>query len=534
MAEDYKPGQLPYPEQDERKRFCEFHYKGVLIILIPLLLSPILLGPEVLAYRMIYLTICIYLYYIFNVMAHGAIAFLFIVFMPICGITTSKALCTAHYSDLIFEVYGSVFIGIAMDVSNLSERFAIIVIKLVGGNLRLLQILLTICTGVTSILFENPFMAAFWMKVAQAVIAEYAKAGILTADSDEETYERQAKPYPSWPVIGIYLTICYSANLGAMMSPFQNPNGIIYTIFNIFLKESPKGFLLVFVLPTILGLIVVALWINIIFLGLLGFPEAVKDQVKAAAGERDAMKKAMSDKKDAMGPWSIHSILVLVFIFCSLFLFVTRRPLFFQGWDDQIHLANCGASVAVILIQPDKPGTTPSLVGWKTVNLNTPWAHIFMLAAGHGFAVGLRDSKLLQLFQESLVRRQPDAGFCFFIASTFGTLFSILAPATVLARITLLTMFKTGVLTKTGTGSVAVPYAASLHNQFLLPCSSAANTIVSGWGNIRPFQYLIGGIVPAIATMLFIGAFVKLFGEDGFPDYLNVADNNDFKYTYKP
>jgi len=36
---------------------------------------------------MIYLSACIYLYYVFNVMAQGAIAFLFIVFMPILGIT---------------------------------------------------------------------------------------------------------------------------------------------------------------------------------------------------------------------------------------------------------------------------------------------------------------------------------------------------------------------------------------------------------------------------------------------------------------
>jgi len=219
--------------------------------------------------------------------------------------------------------------------------------------------------------------------------------------------------------------------------------------------------MLVFVLPMILGLIVVALWINIIFLGLIG--GEIKDQVKAAAGEGDAMKKAMSDKKDTMGPWSIHSILVLVLIICTLILFLARRPLFVPGWDDQIHRANCGASIAVILIcvlcfavpanyifcryylcrQPDKPGTTPSLVGWKVVNTNTPWAHIFMLTAGHGFAVGLRDSKLLQLIQETLVRNAPGIGNCFIIGTSLGTFFSILAPATALARITLLSMFKT-------------------------------------------------------------------------------------------
>lgn len=227
------------------------------------------------------------------------------------------------------------------------------------------------------------------------------------------------------------------------------------------MKKSPAGFMLVFVLPMILGLIVVSLWINVIFLGLFG--GSVKEQIKAAADQKEAMQKAMADKKEAMGPWSIHSILVLVLIIFTLLLFVTRRPLFFMGWDDQIHLANCGASMPIILIcvvsfavpanyvfcryyvcrQPEKPGTTPSLVGWKAVNSNTPWAQIFMLAAGHGFAVGLRDSKLLQLIQETFVRQSPGVGNCFIIGTALGTLFSIMAPGTALARITLLSMFKT-------------------------------------------------------------------------------------------
>lgn len=549
MAEDYKPGQLPYPEQDDRKKFFEFHYKGILIILIPLLFSPLLLGPEVLAYRMIYLSVCIYLYYVFNVMAQGAIAFLFIVFMPICGITASNALCKAHYSDLIFETFGCIFIGIAMDSSRLSERIAMIWIRFIGGNLRWLQIFLMLIVGIESIFIESPFNTAFYMKITQAVIAEYANAGLLKPDSEEETYERQAKPYPSWPVIGIYLTICYSATLGGMVSPFQNPNGIIYTIFKIFLKPNAGGFIMVFILPFILGLIVLGLWINIVFLGLFG--GKMKEQVKAANDGSDALKKAAADK--ALEPWSIHSILAFAFISIAQILLMTRRPLFVDGWDAQIHLANCGASVAVILLcilyfavpanyffcryyvcrQPDKPGSTPSLVGWKAVNANTPWAHIFMLGAGHGFAVGLRDSKLLQLIQESVVRKKLDIGYSFFIGSMMATVFSALAPATVLARVTLLSMFKTGVLLRNGVGSVAVPYAASLHNQFLLPCSNAANTIVSGWGNIRPFQYLIGGIVPALFMLCFICVSLKLLGENAFPGYLKVLDD-DFKYTYKP
>ncbi|XP_034100303.1 protein I'm not dead yet [Drosophila albomicans] len=549
--EDYKPGQLPYPEQDERKKFCLFHYKGVLLVLIPLLFSPILLGPEVHAYRMIYLTVCVYLYYIFNVMAQGAIAFIFIVFIPICGISTSKSLCTAHYSDLIFETYGAVFIGLAMESSKLNERLATIAISFVGGNIRFLQFLLFVIVAELSFLFNASFVSAVFMKIAMAIVAEYNTAGILTANSEEETYERQAKPYPTWPVVGIYLTVCYASTIGAMLSPFQNPNGIILTVFNLFMKAGVGGIIIAILLAHILGYIVAILWIQIVFLGLFGGP--VKEQVEAAAAGKDTMTKAMNDKKTAMGPWNIHAKLVAILLWVTMIALVLRSPQFTNGWDDEIHLARCGASVALIAAcilffaipanyffcryyvcrEPEKPGTSPSLVGWKLVNSNTPWAHIFMLAAGHGFVVGLRDSKLLLLLQQMLVRKQLDLGYCLFLGSSLGTLFTFLAPGTALARMTLMPMFKAGIQLRKGTGSVGIPYALSLHNQFLLPCSNASNTIVAGWGNLRPFQFIIGGIVPCIFVFASICIGIRAFGEFAFDGYLKVEDD-DFKYTYKP
>lgn len=43
---------------------------------------------------------------------------------------------------------------------------------------------------------------------------------------------------------------------------------------------------------------------------------------------------------------------------------------------------------------------------------------------------------------------------------------------------------------KIGTGGLVVPYATAIHNQFLLPVSTSSNTIVSGWGNVRPYQFV--------------------------------------------
>ncbi|XP_030565007.1 protein I'm not dead yet [Drosophila novamexicana] len=534
MAEDYKPGQLPYPEQDERKKFCKFHYKGVLLLLLPILLGPILLGPEVLAYRMLYLGTVVYLYYILNLMSQLAVAFILVVFVPVCGISASKVICTSYYSDLMFVTLGSIFMGVMMDVSKLSERLGMMVIGCVGSNLRLLQVFLMFMTAITSFFVSSTFMAAFWMKIAQAVILEYTAAGILVAESEEETYERQAKPYPSDPVIGIYLTVAYSATLGAMISPFQDPNGEIYATLKPFMSVHPAGFLLLYAAPLIFGFIVIALWINMIFLGL--FWGKTKDVVRDVAQSKEGIQQAIANKKDNMGPWTIHSIFTLLLIIITAILLFTRLPLLWSGWDDHVPIVKCGASVPIILMslfffavpanymfcryyccrQPQKEGTAPALVGWKIVNANTPWSHLFMMGAGGAFLRGYKDSKLMDLVNQTIARQGYRSTSCAVLASLLGTLLTSIAPATFVANIVLGSMVPLGIQMGVGKRGLAVPFAASVHNQFLLPVSTTSNTLISGWGNIRPYQFLLGGIVPALSMFIFLGVFSALLGSTAY------------------
>ncbi|EDW04239.1 GH11690 [Drosophila grimshawi] len=467
-------------------------------------------------------------------MSQGAIAFLFIIFLPILGITGSKLLCIAHYTDLIFATFGCLFMGIMMDASRLSERLALIVIGICGSNLRVLQAGIMVVTSLSSIFVSSSFMSAFWMKVTQAIIAELGNAGVLVPNSDEEPYERQSRPYPSNPVVGIYLSIAYGATFGGMISLFQDPNADLYKFFQKFTDVKPGSFLMLFVGPFILGLVVTAIWINVIFLGL--FSGSVKEQVQAAANGKDAVKRAMEDKKGALGPWNAYAILVFLMIIITMLLLFTRRPICWPGWYDYFHRSKCGLSVAIIAMcllyfavpanyffcryywcrQPAKEGTAPSLVSWKIVNNNVPWAHVFMLCAGYGCLTGYKDSKLLQLVSNGIFNQKLDNSVSLIVGCLLGTLITNLAPAQGVVANTLDSMLNP----RNGAGVIALPYAAALHNQFLLPVSTTSNTIVAGFGNVRPFQFLLGGVVPTLFMIIFICASIAIFGNIAFKGYL--------------
>ncbi|XP_016963244.1 protein I'm not dead yet isoform X2 [Drosophila biarmipes] len=460
-------------------------------------------------------------------MARGAVAFIYIIFIPVAGIASSNQVGTSYYNDLIFLVYGSIFLGIMMESSRLNERLAMCVIAIVGSSLKLLQIFMTVAVFIVAFLVHPALAAAFWMKVSQAVITEYNNAGILKMNSDERTYEVGAKPYPTRPVIGIYLTCCYTGTLAACFSPFVNPNGSIADAFwGLF---SVTSMMMIMAAPAIMGLVVMVLWIHILFLGLFG--GSVKRDLAELAGNKAGFKQAIADRKEALGPWPAYPIIVLFLIIVTFLLVATRKPRVFRGWDD-INLAiESGFSVAVIGMaivffalptnylfckyyvcrRPSKEGTAPSLLGWKAVNNNTPWADVFMLGAAVCCIFCAQACGFIALVAESL--GSPDDKFDgqqFIVGALFGTLLTNLSPGTTVAKIALPAVARGG-------ASFALPFATALHNQFLLPVSCPANIIVAGWGNIRPFQFMLAGSVLMFFMFVTIAGFTALLGSSALP-----------------
>ncbi|KAH8374253.1 hypothetical protein KR200_011020, partial [Drosophila serrata] len=497
MAE-YKPGDIPLAETDDRKLCCKFHYKGVLILLIPIAFGGLLAGKPVLIYRFLYLTICLYLYYILNVMARGAVAFIYITFIPIAGIAGSGPVSFSHYPDLMFLVYGTIMMGAVMDSSKLSQHLGFAVIRIVGSSFFWLQLFLAIGVFVIAFLANPTAAVAFWITVAKAVLTEYDNAGVLKMNSEEKLYEPGGAPYPTLPVVGIYLTLCYTATLAGAVSPIVNPNSNIIDAFVGQLKF--EHIILIMIVPIVMGLCVMILWIQIIFLGLLGGP--IKRELKELSNNATGFQESIEARKQDLGPWKVNAILSFILILIIFIIMHTRKPRIYPGWDDISPTILSGYSVqslgVVILFaaipanflfcryyacrRPDKPGTAPSLLGWKAVNKRTPWGEIIMLGAAFCCVFCAKESGLYKAIAKAM--SEPRGGFLQFLCGAcYGTLFTILSPAAAVARLALPIM-------RTAGNNFALPFATALHNQFMLPISAPANTIVSGLGNVRPFLFV--------------------------------------------
>lgn len=272
------------------------------------------------------------------------------------------------------------------------------------------------------------------------------------------------------------------------------------------MSVHPAGFLLLYAVPLIFGFIVIALWINMIFLGL--FWGKTKDVVRDAAQSKEGIQQAIANKKDNMGPWTIHSIFTLLLIIITAILLFTRLPLLWSGWDDHVPIVKCGASVPIILMslfffavpanymfcryyccrQPQKEGTAPALVGWKIVNANTPWSHLFMMGAGGAFLRGYKDSKLMDLVNQTIARQGYRSTSCAVLASLLGTLLTSIAPATFVANIVLGSMVPL-------VGNLALSLIISMNN--LLHRAYKWALVSAGWPcHLQPL-FIINSCCPS-------------------------------------
>lgn len=222
-----------------------------------------------------------------------------------------------------------------------------------------------------------------------------------------------------------------------------------------------SGILALYLAPMIGGLVVIAIWINIIFLGL--FPGTLRDELREAADAKYTMIEAMADKRKQIGKWPIHCILALFFILFTMILLVLRdRQIWasWHGWNSHIQGVQNYSSVPVILMcivyiavpanymfcryyccqRPENEGTTPSMVGWKLLNHDTPWAHMLMLAAGNCAMAAYEDTKLINVVSNAVIRKGYSKSSCLFIGTLLATYFSNLAPATSVIRYTLLSL----------------------------------------------------------------------------------------------
>ncbi len=362
--------------------------------------------------------------------------------LPLFNIIDHKTAASALGSHVILLLMGAFMLSKALEKSNVHERLALIMIRLIGvSSKKRLVIAFMFSTAVLSMWISNTATVLIMLPIALAILA--------TID------DRKLK-------IALVLGLAYSASVGGLGTLIGTPPNVIFA--GIYEAQSGQEYSFLewmkIGIPTVLLAIpIMALWLT-----------------RGLSGPVDVTLPEQ-------GPWRVEEKRTLIIFGLAVLAWITRvAP--FGGWSELFNITNAGDStvalffVVVMCLYPDGRGSR--VLDLKSA-MSIPWSMLLLFAGGIALAKGFTASGLSELIGDGL---STLAGMPVLLTMlglalciTYLTeLISNTATATLLMPILYLVAINQGVAPEV----FMIPAAMAASCAFMLPVATAPNAIAYG------------------------------------------------------
>lgn len=494
-------------------------YKWAVLVVTPLLLSPLPLLIQTAAARCAAVVLLMAAYWTLEILPLPVTALLPVILYPLLGILSTNETAAIYMKGSQMMYFGSLMVALAVEESNLHRRVALRALLLTGTAPSLLMMGFMIPTAFLSMWISNTASTAMMVPILEALLVNID----LT------------KPQKTM----MMLSVAYSANMGGTGTVIGSPGNIIFMEFLSDFEDQPLNFSswMLFCVPLmIVNIVLVWITMQLFFLKLA--------DIKNMFGkpkQDDEISEVLQKKYDDLGPVSFHEKAVLGVFSGLVVLWFFRKPGFMPGWGEALQWTNSSGNVVAIgsatetilmslllFIIPANPWKDPggkTLLQWKTVQSKLPWGILFLMGGGFALAEGAKASCLAHHISSSLEQLSSlprplillvvclaSSGVSQ-IASNSATVAIMLPVIISLARSTMINPIYL---------MMGATMAAS--NAFMLPVSTPPNAIVFAAGHIRVKDMLGIGLVLNVVCIgtLFLCLHsygVPLFDLNQFPDW---------------
>ncbi|XP_072039412.1 uncharacterized protein [Amphiura filiformis] len=409
-------GPRSQPQLRSWRGMLRAHYSYLIIILTPLLLSPIAIAqPNSIGYTA-YCIMFMGVYWCTECIPLAATALFPMVLFPMFGILTSKVVCAQYMKDINVLFFSGLMIAIAVEHWNLHKRIALRVLLLVGSKPRWLMFGFMVTTAFLSMWMSNTATTAMMIPIAQAVLKELksdanqdgeetevnangsfnghvdapnddfeaVKMEDITADknfSSLKQAEADMKPPEATSVTaddegdkayalvckGIILCVPYAANIGGTATLIgTGPNLVLIgqaeTLFGTDTGIN-FGTYLAYAFPgMVICLLLTWAWLQLYYIDrwcCWGFRRNRSDS-NTSSDQNDRAARYIRRAYDDLGPMSYPEIVVAIHVCLVALLWLSRDPKFIPGWasffkDGYITDSTAGMIVAMLLfVMPSK------------------------------------------------------------------------------------------------------------------------------------------------------------------------------------
>lgn len=394
---------------------------------------------------------------------------------PLAGVLTHQQAAGALGSHVIVLLMGAFMLSKALERSGVHERFALMMIRAVGGRGGARLVLAFMLTAaILSMWISNTATTLMLLPIATAILAHASN--------------------PRLKVI-LLLAIAYSASVGGVGTPIGTTPNVLFLGVYQEINGTEYGFVN---------------WMK------TGVPVAFLSIPLMAAWLMRGLGKGEPVQLPESGKWRKEEIRVLLVFAFAILAWVTRGSPESWGWAKWLGVSTAGDSTvalaAALLMFLVPNGKGGRLLDWETAG-SIPWGVLLLFAGGIAIARAFDASGLSQILGQSLIGLSALPVLLMMFALALSV--SFLTEITSNTATTALLM---PILAAAAAGAgvqpelFMIPAAISASCAFMLPVATGPNAIVYATSTIRMGSMMREGIVLnfIIAAVVAIVSYVTL------------------------
>jgi len=450
-------------------------------------------GEDVLTSRMAACAVMMSVFWITEAIPLAATALLPLVFFPILGIASSKAVASQYMNSTVFLLVGGFMIALAMQRWNLHKRIALNILVLFGGHPLQLVLGFMIATVGLSMWISNTATTLMMLPIALAIITRF------------ETFltEKQSHQF----ALGLLLSIAYSASIGGMMTLVGTAPNLVFSQFYQIQSGVSVGFLQWMLIAVPVGAVMLLLLYGIIvILFLRGLP---------GTGN---LKQLVFDEREQLGKITRPEKGVLVVFVITALLWITRKgvrvgDVLMQGWGDfmpygkMIDDGSVAVTMALLLFfipAENKKSERTALLD-KKVFSDLPWSIVLLFGGGFALAYGFTESGLsVYLASQLQALKFYSLPVIILVVSTGMNLLTELTSNTATTQLVMPILLSTAKVMDIPAVWLMLPAVLSASCAFMFPVATPPNAIIFGSGRVKVYEMVRVGVILNILGVIVI------------------------------
>ncbi|CAH1645578.1 unnamed protein product [Spodoptera littoralis] len=548
----------PYLTSTEKLQyFLIAHWRGVVIVFTPAFFTFVLFPGPTTKYQWTgYTLLVMAVYWVSECIPLAVTSFLPIVIFPLTDVMNTRECCTAYMNDSVMMFIGSLILAYSVEQSGFHKRLAYFSIQLIGYSH--LKLLLAMCcvTTFASMWITNTAATTMMVPINFAILRVFEEQKVIKVFDKNSDGELVA----SDTTCCYFCAATFSATVGGIGTLVGTGTNLVFKgLFMQSYQEAPEYLSFpkfsMFAVPYMIVLeSLVYIYMIVSYFGFLRpGSEAQKKSIIPLVAQNAAKASIQADVKKR-GSISYWEGMVCFLFGGAMISFFSRSPQLFIGWGDMINeyfgikdpkfIRDSALAMfvgfAMFLLPRDKSffsnftvkfkedmpkGKTLSVLDWRLLNTQMPFAFSFLLGGGFALSSAAKSSGLNAKLGESMQVLKP--------------LPNMLVLLIIVVVIVLVTNFASNVAVCNVFTPIAMQLAKEINQNplwyaitsgfsasfcFMVPVGTPGNLIAQSAAKIPTGKMIVAGSGPTLSTMIVTWICMNLWAPIIWPDLKEMPD----------